>query len=91
MVTVGVDLHKRVSKVAALTSGREMFRHRMENGAIEDHHKKALDTIRWEVATKFDPVQIPFIAGPKMRVSEPHIRKKDIPRFEEAHARGGRR
>jgi 5,10-methylenetetrahydromethanopterin reductase len=59
------------------------------NCSIEDDHKKALDAIRWEVATKFDPVQIPFIAGPKMRVGEPYIVKEDIPRFEAAHARGG--
>ncbi len=59
------------------------------NCSIEDDHKKAIDVIRWEVATKFDPVQIPFIARPKMRVGEPYIRKEDIPKFEEAHARGG--
>lgn len=59
------------------------------NCSIEDDHKKALDEIRWEVATKLDPIQLPFIAGPKMRVGEPYIRKEDIPIFEKAYASGG--
>jgi alkanesulfonate monooxygenase SsuD/methylene tetrahydromethanopterin reductase-like flavin-dependent oxidoreductase (luciferase family) len=59
------------------------------NCSVEDDRRTALDAIRWEVATKFDPIQIPFIAGPKMRVGEPYIRKEDLPRFEEAYARGG--
>src|ERR671924_956726 len=59
------------------------------NCSIEDDHKKALDAVRWEVATKLDPVQISFIAGPKMRVGEPYIKKEDIPLFEKAHAQGG--
>jgi alkanesulfonate monooxygenase SsuD/methylene tetrahydromethanopterin reductase-like flavin-dependent oxidoreductase (luciferase family) len=59
------------------------------NCSIEDTHRAALDAIRWEVATKFDPVQIPFIAAPKMRVGEPYIRREDIAVFEVAHASGG--
>ena len=59
------------------------------NCSVEDDHKKAIDAIRWEVATKLDPIQIPFIARPKMRVGEPYIREEDIPKFEEAHAKGG--
>ncbi len=59
------------------------------NCSVEDDHKKALDAIRWEVATKLDPIQIPFIARPKMRVGEPYIREEDIPKFEAAHAKGG--
>lgn len=60
------------------------------NCSVEDDHDKALDAIRWEVASKFDPVQLPFIAGPKMRVGEPYIRAEDIPTFEEAYRRGGK-
>ena len=59
------------------------------NCSVEDNHKKALDEVRWEVATKLDPIQLPFIAGPKMRVGEPYIRKEDIPIFENAYAKGG--
>jgi alkanesulfonate monooxygenase SsuD/methylene tetrahydromethanopterin reductase-like flavin-dependent oxidoreductase (luciferase family) len=61
----------------------------MVNCSVEDDHQQALDAIRWEIATKFNPVQLPFNAGPRMRVGEPHIRKEDLPVFEEAHRRGG--
>lgn len=59
------------------------------NCSLEDDHQKALDEIRWEIATKFDPIQLPFNAGPRMRVGEPHIKKEDIPVFEEAYRQGG--
>jgi alkanesulfonate monooxygenase SsuD/methylene tetrahydromethanopterin reductase-like flavin-dependent oxidoreductase (luciferase family) len=60
------------------------------NCSIDDDQTAAIDAIRWEVASKFDPIQLPFIAGPKMRVGEPYIRAEDIPRFEEAYRRGGK-
>ncbi len=60
------------------------------NCSIEDDEQAAIEAIRWEVASKFDPVQLPFIVGPKMRVGEPHIRKSDLPVFEEAWQAGGR-
>lgn len=60
------------------------------NCSIEDDTEKAYDAIRWEVASKFDPIQLPFIAGPKMRVGEPYIQEDDIPLLEEAYARGGK-
>lgn len=60
------------------------------NCSIEDDTEKAYEAIRWEVASKFDPIQLPFIAGPKMRVGEPYIHKEDIPLLEEAYARGGK-
>ena len=60
------------------------------NVSVEDDHKEALDAIRWEVASKFDPIQLPFIAGPKMRVGEPYIDESDVQRFKDAWARGGK-
>jgi len=60
------------------------------NVSVEDDHQEALDAIRWEVASKFDPIQLPFIAGPKMRVGEPYIDESDIARFKDAWASGGR-
>ncbi len=82
----------KIIRKAAEAAGRDWSKFvvaQIINCSIEDDHKTALDAIRWEVATKFDPIQIPFIAGPKMRVGEPYIRKEDLPKFEEAHARGG--
>lgn len=60
------------------------------NCSVEDDQQSALNAVRWEVASKFDPIQLPFIAGPKMRVGEPYIRAEDIPRFEEAYRSGGK-
>ncbi len=58
--------------------------------SIEDAHDAALDAVRWEVATKFDPIQMPFNAGPKMRVGEPYIIESDLPMFVEAWEKGGK-
>lgn len=82
----------KIAREAAETAGRDWSKFEVAqliNCSIEDDHKKALDEIRWEVATKLDPIQLPFIAGPKMRVGEPYIRKEDIPIFEKAYAKGG--
>lgn len=82
----------KIIKEAAEAAGRDWSKFEVAqliNCSVEDNHKKALDEIRWEVATKLDPIQLPFIAGPKMRVGEPYIRKEDIPIFEKAYAQGG--
>ena len=82
----------KIIRDAAEAAGRDFAKFEVAqliNCSIEDDHKKALDQVRWEVATKLDPVQISFIAGPKMRVGEPYIRKEDIPTFEKAYASGG--
>jgi 5,10-methylenetetrahydromethanopterin reductase len=60
------------------------------NCSLEDDHQRALDLIRWEVASKFTPIQRPFNAGPRMRVGEPYIRPQDLPAFEAAYHRGGK-
>jgi 5,10-methylenetetrahydromethanopterin reductase len=59
------------------------------NCSIEDDKKAAHDAIRWEVATNFNPVQVPFIARPKMRIGEPYIRDEDLPRFADVYREGG--
>ncbi|MFQ5899034.1 MAG: LLM class flavin-dependent oxidoreductase [Candidatus Methylomirabilia bacterium] len=82
----------KILREAAEAAGRDWSKFEVAqliNCSVEDDHQKALDEIRWEVATKLDPVQLPFIAGPKMRVGEPYMRKEDIPRFEAAYAKRG--
>jgi alkanesulfonate monooxygenase SsuD/methylene tetrahydromethanopterin reductase-like flavin-dependent oxidoreductase (luciferase family) len=81
-----------IIRQAAAEAGRDLSRFEVAqiiNCSVEDDHKTALDAVRWEVATKFDPIQIPFIAGPKMRVGEPYTKKEDLSLFERAHAAGG--
>jgi 5,10-methylenetetrahydromethanopterin reductase len=60
------------------------------NTSVEDDHQKALDAIRWEIASKLDPIQLPFIIKPKKVVGEPYMHEEDIPIFEEAWERGGK-
>ncbi len=82
----------KIIKDAAEEAGRDFSKFEVAqliNCSIADDHQKALDAIRWEVATKLDPVQLPFIARPKMKVGEPYIHEEDIPTFEKAHAEGG--
>jgi alkanesulfonate monooxygenase SsuD/methylene tetrahydromethanopterin reductase-like flavin-dependent oxidoreductase (luciferase family) len=82
----------KILRESAEAAGRDFSKFEVAqiiNCSMEDDHKKALDQVRWEVATKLDPVQISFIAGPKIRVGEPYIRKEDIPIFEKAYASGG--
>lgn len=60
------------------------------NCSVEDDQNTAFDRIRWEIASKFTPIQAPFNAGPRLRVGEPYINPNDLPRFEEAYRRGGK-
>jgi 5,10-methylenetetrahydromethanopterin reductase len=82
-----------IIREAAEEAGRDFSEFKVAqliNCSVEDDHDAAVQAIKWEVASKLDPIQLPFIAGPKMRVGEPYIRKEDIPLFEEAWNRGGK-
>lgn len=82
-----------IVREAAEEAGRDFSEFKVAqliNCSVEDDHDAAVQAIKWEVASKLDPIQLPFIAGPKMRVGEPYIRKEDIPHFEEAWNRGGK-
>ncbi len=60
------------------------------NCSVEDDHDAAIDAIRWEVASKFNPARPHSQIGPRKRVGEPHIHEADLPVLAEAYARGGR-
>jgi alkanesulfonate monooxygenase SsuD/methylene tetrahydromethanopterin reductase-like flavin-dependent oxidoreductase (luciferase family) len=82
-----------IVREAAEEEGRDFSEFKVAqliNCSVEDDHDAAVQAIKWEVASKLDPIQLPFIAGPKMRVGEPYIREEDIPKFEEAWNRGGK-
>ena len=83
----------KIVREAAEEAGRDFssFKiYQLVNCSVEDDHDKALDAIRWEVASKLDPIQLPFIMGPKKRVGEPYMNEEDVPMFEEAWERGGK-
>ncbi|MEE8110159.1 MAG: LLM class flavin-dependent oxidoreductase [bacterium] len=58
--------------------------------SVEDDHDKAVEEIRWEVASKFDRIQIEFNAGQRIRVGDPHLNPEDFPKFREAEEKGGK-
>lgn len=60
------------------------------NCSIEDDRDRALDAIRWEVASKFHPMRLSYNARIRMGVGEPYISADDLPRFKEAFQRGGK-
>jgi len=59
------------------------------NTSVEDERARALDAVRWEVATKFFPSKFRTQAGPRLRVGEPSIDVGALPAFEAAFASGG--
>jgi alkanesulfonate monooxygenase SsuD/methylene tetrahydromethanopterin reductase-like flavin-dependent oxidoreductase (luciferase family) len=82
-----------IVREAVEESGRDWERFEVAqliNCSVADDEATALDAIRWEVASKLDPIQLPFIAGPKMRVGEPYFHPEDFPKFEEAWRQGGK-
>ena len=60
------------------------------NCSVENNRASALEAIRWEVATKFSPSQLPFNARSRLAVGEPHIKPEDLPMFVEAYQAGGK-
>ena len=83
----------RIVRDAAEAAGRDWSSFKVAqliNCSVEDDHQSALDAIRWEVASKLDPIQLPFIIKPKKLVGEPYMHEEDIPIFEEAWRRGGK-
>jgi alkanesulfonate monooxygenase SsuD/methylene tetrahydromethanopterin reductase-like flavin-dependent oxidoreductase (luciferase family) len=59
------------------------------NTSVEDDHDRAVDAVRWEVATKFLPGKFRTQAGPRLRVGEPSIDAALVPELEAAHHHGG--
>lgn len=82
----------RIVREGAEQAGRDSSKFlvaQIVNCSIEDDHARAVDAIRWEVASKLDPDQHHF-QRMKARVGEPHLRIEDLPTFEAAWERGGK-
>lgn len=83
----------RILKAAVQEAGREWDQFEVAqivNCSVEDGHDAAVDAIRWEVASKFNPARPHSQIGPRKRVGEPHVREEDLPMLAAAYARGGR-
>lgn len=82
----------RIVRTAVEASGRawdDFEVAQLINTSVEDDRDRAIDAVRWEVATKFLPGKFTTQAGPRLRVGEPHIDADLVPALEEAHQRGG--
>jgi 5,10-methylenetetrahydromethanopterin reductase len=56
------------------------------NTSIDDDRERALDAVRWEIASKFRYPRTPKF---KLAVGEPHIDRDDLPRLAAAYRDGG--
>jgi len=56
------------------------------NTSIDDDAGRAIDAVRWEIASKFRHPRTPKL---KLAVGEPHIDPADLPRFAGAYRDGG--
>ncbi len=82
----------KIVKAAVEDAGRDWSKfaiYKLVNCSVEDDHKKAVDRMRPELATRFKPLQFPFATRPLMTIGEPCIKEEDIPKFEEAWEKGG--
>ena len=82
----------RIVRQAAEAAGRDWATFEVAqliNTSVEDDHGRAVDAVRWEVATKFLPGKFQLQSGPRMRVGEPYIDPALVPELEAAHHRGG--
>jgi len=57
--------------------------------AVSSNRSEALNYVRKEVASKFDPLQVDFAVRPRMRVGEPYVNEELIQRLLQSHKEGG--
>lgn len=82
----------RIVREAVEAAGREWRTFEVAqiiNTSVEDDYARALDAVRWEVATKFLPGKFKTQAGPRMRVGEPYIDVNALPALDAAFDAGG--
>jgi Coenzyme F420-dependent N5,N10-methylene tetrahydromethanopterin reductase and related flavin-dependent oxidoreductases len=57
---------------------------------IEDGTKEAERAIRWELASKFEPLQVDFAVRPRIKVGEPYVSEELITKLLESYKKGGK-
>jgi 5,10-methylenetetrahydromethanopterin reductase len=79
----------RIVRTAAAAAGRDagaLEIAQLVNTSIDGDPRRALDAVRWEIASKF---RFPRTPRFKLAVGEPHIDPADLPRFAAAYRDGG--
>ena len=78
-----------IVRAAAATAKRDISRleiAQLINTSIDDDRGRAIDAVRWEIASKFRHPRTPKL---KLAVGEPHIDPADLPRFAAVYRDGG--
>lgn len=57
---------------------------------VADGTKEAENALRWELASKFDPLQVNFAVRPRIRVGEPAVTEALIENLSESYRVGGK-
>jgi len=57
---------------------------------IEDGTREAERALRWELASKFEPLQVDFAVRPRIRVGEPYVNEELINKLLNSYKRGGK-
>ncbi len=82
----------RIVRQAAEEAGRDWGRFevaKIVNCSVEDDHDRAVDAVRWEVASKFKPGRLAYNARIRLDVGEPYLNPEDIPRLEQIGREAG--
>src|SRR5438034_1222583 len=58
--------------------------------AVTDGSNEAENAVRWELASKFDPLQVDFAVRPRIRVGEPYVTEELILKLAESYRIGGK-
>jgi 5,10-methylenetetrahydromethanopterin reductase len=78
-----------IVRAAAARTGRDVDRleiAQLINTSIDDDRARAIDAVRWEIASKFRHPRTPKL---KLAVGEPYIDPADLPRFAAIYRDGG--
>lgn len=82
----------RIVRGAAEASGREWAGFevaKIVNCSVEDDHDRAVEAVRWEVASKFKPGRLVYNARIRLGVGEPYLSMDDVARFDAIGREGG--
>jgi len=82
----------RIVQKAAKDAGRDCEKIEIAGiivSAVSDNESEAVKSVRWELASKFAPLQVDFAIRPRLRVGEPCINEQLIDNLLASYKQGG--
>ncbi len=82
----------RIVRESALKAGRSPEEIKVAGlivAAVSNNREEALNHVRKEVASKFEPLQVDFAVKPRIRVGEPYVNEEMIEKLLRAYRKGG--